>query len=240
MAADLLRSLAARRGQAAPELRLSVGLPVPRGDRVAQDVGRQGVQRSSFPRQEAGCIGQAEAKAVPGRREPGAFLAWEACQAMAPGGEDADWMRVALDEAALGRGAVEPNPMVGAVLVRDGRPIAIGHHERFGGPHAEVVALGRAGESVARRDPLRDARAVLSSRQDAPVHRGHPQGRGSPGGRRRGRSLSPGRWRRSDGTATRPASASTSAAWPERPASSTPPTGNASRPAGPTSPPSGR
>ncbi len=38
--------------------------------------------------------------------------------------------------------------MVGAVLVRDGRPIAIGHHERFGGPHAEVVALGRAGESA--------------------------------------------------------------------------------------------
>ncbi len=67
---------------------------------------------------------------------------------MAPGGEDADWMRVALDEAALGRGAVEPNPMVGAVLVRDGRPIAFGHHERFGGPHAEVVVLGRAGESA--------------------------------------------------------------------------------------------
>ncbi len=54
------------------------------------------------------------------------------------------WMRRALAEAARGRGAVEPNPMVGAVLVRDGTLIAVGHHQRFGGPHAEIVALGRA------------------------------------------------------------------------------------------------
>jgi len=61
--------------------------------------------------------------------------------------DDIEWMRRALDEAARGRGAVEPNPMVGAVVVRDGRPVAAGHHERFGGPHAEVVALVRAGEA---------------------------------------------------------------------------------------------
>jgi len=57
---------------------------------------------------------------------------------------DTLWMRQALAEAARGRGAVEPNPMVGAVLVRDGALIAVGHHQRFGGPHAEIVALGRA------------------------------------------------------------------------------------------------
>jgi diaminohydroxyphosphoribosylaminopyrimidine deaminase/5-amino-6-(5-phosphoribosylamino)uracil reductase len=51
------------------------------------------------------------------------------------------FMRRALDLAALGRGLVEPNPMVGAVLIRDGRIIAEGRHERFGGPHAEVNAL---------------------------------------------------------------------------------------------------
>jgi diaminohydroxyphosphoribosylaminopyrimidine deaminase/5-amino-6-(5-phosphoribosylamino)uracil reductase len=63
-------------------------------------------------------------------------------------GEDVEWMRRALAEAEQGRGSVEPNPMVGAVIVRDGRAIAAGHHERFGGPHAEVVALRRAGESA--------------------------------------------------------------------------------------------
>lgn len=49
-------------------------------------------------------------------------------------------------------GDVEPNPMVGAVIVRDGRVIGIGHHRRFGGPHAEAEALAdcaRRGESPA-------------------------------------------------------------------------------------------
>jgi diaminohydroxyphosphoribosylaminopyrimidine deaminase/5-amino-6-(5-phosphoribosylamino)uracil reductase len=67
---------------------------------------------------------------------------------MSPGGEDIEWMRRALAEAERGRGFVEPNPIVGAVVVRDGRAVGIGHHERFGGPHAEVMALGRAGESA--------------------------------------------------------------------------------------------
>jgi diaminohydroxyphosphoribosylaminopyrimidine deaminase/5-amino-6-(5-phosphoribosylamino)uracil reductase len=65
---------------------------------------------------------------------------------MVPQGEDIRWMRLALAEAELGRGRVEPNPLVGAVVVRDGRCLGSGHHERFGGPHAEVVALERAGE----------------------------------------------------------------------------------------------
>jgi len=55
---------------------------------------------------------------------------------------------MALDEAARGRGAVEPNPMVGAAVVRDGALVALGHHGRFGGPHAEVVALAAAGEAA--------------------------------------------------------------------------------------------
>ena len=54
---------------------------------------------------------------------------------------DDDFMRRALDLAAQGRGAVEPNPMVGCVLVRDGNIIGEGYHQRFGGPHAEVNAL---------------------------------------------------------------------------------------------------
>ncbi len=55
---------------------------------------------------------------------------------------------MALDEAEKGRGSVEPNPMVGAAVARDGRLVALGHHERFGGPHAEVVALAAAGDEA--------------------------------------------------------------------------------------------
>ncbi|MCC7406994.1 MAG: bifunctional diaminohydroxyphosphoribosylaminopyrimidine deaminase/5-amino-6-(5-phosphoribosylamino)uracil reductase RibD [Phycisphaeraceae bacterium] len=59
---------------------------------------------------------------------------------MPPSGHDKHMLR-ALALARRGRGAVEPNPMVGAVLVRDGRVLGEGFHPRFGGPHAEVVAL---------------------------------------------------------------------------------------------------
>ncbi|MDX2035729.1 MAG: bifunctional diaminohydroxyphosphoribosylaminopyrimidine deaminase/5-amino-6-(5-phosphoribosylamino)uracil reductase RibD [Isosphaeraceae bacterium] len=57
-------------------------------------------------------------------------------------------MRLALAEAERSRGWVEPNPMVGAVVSRDGELIAIGRHERFGGPHAEVHALTAAGTAA--------------------------------------------------------------------------------------------
>lgn len=56
------------------------------------------------------------------------------------------WMRRALDLARQGKGSVEPNPMVGCVVVRDGAEIGAGYHERFGGPHAEVHALQRCGQ----------------------------------------------------------------------------------------------
>ena len=61
---------------------------------------------------------------------------------------DLTWMNLALTEAEKGRGAVEPNPMVGAVVVRDGQVVGRGHHACFGGPHAEVVALEEAGEAA--------------------------------------------------------------------------------------------
>lgn len=62
-----------------------------------------------------------------------------------PGAGDRGWMRLALAEAECGRGAVEPNPLVGAVVVREGRVEGTGHHRRYGGPHAEVFALEAAG-----------------------------------------------------------------------------------------------
>lgn len=50
-------------------------------------------------------------------------------------------MSIALEQASLGRGHVEPNPMVGCVVVRDGELVSQGYHQVFGGPHAERVAI---------------------------------------------------------------------------------------------------
>jgi diaminohydroxyphosphoribosylaminopyrimidine deaminase/5-amino-6-(5-phosphoribosylamino)uracil reductase len=57
------------------------------------------------------------------------------------------WMGQALELAERGRGFVEPNPLVGAVVVRAEQIVGSGWHERFGGAHAEVNALEAAGES---------------------------------------------------------------------------------------------
>ncbi len=61
---------------------------------------------------------------------------------------DVEFMRQALHLAERGRGHVEPNPLVGAVVVREGRVVGSGWHQRFGGPHAEVFALEEAGEAA--------------------------------------------------------------------------------------------
>jgi diaminohydroxyphosphoribosylaminopyrimidine deaminase/5-amino-6-(5-phosphoribosylamino)uracil reductase len=55
------------------------------------------------------------------------------------------FMARALELAQHGRGWTSPNPMVGAVIVRNGRIIAEGFHRRKGGDHAEVIALRKAG-----------------------------------------------------------------------------------------------
>ena len=59
--------------------------------------------------------------------------------------EDVHFMAQALDLAVRGRGFVEPNPMVGCVLVKQGQVVGEGWHQRFGGPHAEVEAISQAG-----------------------------------------------------------------------------------------------
>src|SRR5207249_9676717 len=51
----------------------------------------------------------------------------------------------ALELAERGRGTTQPNPVVGAVLVRDGEVVGEGWHERKGEPHAEVNAIAAAG-----------------------------------------------------------------------------------------------
>ncbi len=57
------------------------------------------------------------------------------------GAADEKFMNQALGLASQGRGAVEPNPMVGALIVKNGVVVAQGLHERFGYPHAEANAI---------------------------------------------------------------------------------------------------
>jgi diaminohydroxyphosphoribosylaminopyrimidine deaminase / 5-amino-6-(5-phosphoribosylamino)uracil reductase len=53
----------------------------------------------------------------------------------------------AVELAERGRGRVSPNPLVGAVVVKDGEVVGEGWHENLGGPHAEVVAFADAGDA---------------------------------------------------------------------------------------------
>lgn len=78
--------------------------------------------------------------------------------------EDERWMREALKLAEKGRGEVSPNPMVGAVVVKRGELVGKGHHARYGGPHAEAVALADAG--------LRAEDATLYVNLEPCVHQG--------------------------------------------------------------------
>lgn len=55
-------------------------------------------------------------------------------------------MQRCLELASAGLGKVHPNPMVGCVIVRNGHIIGEGSHQQFGGPHAEIFALSRAGK----------------------------------------------------------------------------------------------
>lgn len=61
-------------------------------------------------------------------------------------------MKAAIDAAKLGLGKVEPNPLVGAVIVDDDlKQIAIGHHQNFGQAHAEINAIAAAANNTAGR-----------------------------------------------------------------------------------------
>jgi diaminohydroxyphosphoribosylaminopyrimidine deaminase/5-amino-6-(5-phosphoribosylamino)uracil reductase len=62
--------------------------------------------------------------------------------------DDERWMKRVLRLAEKGRGRTSPNPMVGAVLVRGDQVVAEGYHAKAGGPHAEMVALRKAGEEA--------------------------------------------------------------------------------------------
>jgi diaminohydroxyphosphoribosylaminopyrimidine deaminase/5-amino-6-(5-phosphoribosylamino)uracil reductase len=64
------------------------------------------------------------------------------------GAADVRFMAEALGLAEHGRFRVEPNPVVGAVVVRDGLAVGSGFHAAYGADHAEVAALGAAGDAA--------------------------------------------------------------------------------------------
>ncbi|HSA94738.1 MAG TPA: bifunctional diaminohydroxyphosphoribosylaminopyrimidine deaminase/5-amino-6-(5-phosphoribosylamino)uracil reductase RibD [Acidobacteriota bacterium] len=64
------------------------------------------------------------------------------------GPSDRAWMEMAYGLAEKARGRTSPNPLVGAVVVRGGAVAGFGFHEEPGKPHAEIIALGRAGRKA--------------------------------------------------------------------------------------------
>jgi len=110
----------------------------------------------------------------------------------APAADDLRRLERAVELGRRGWGTVHPNPMVGCVLVREGRVVAEGWHERFGGPHAEVVALEKAGAEA------RGATAYVSlepPRENASLFGGPDPGRNHPCRLRSGGSGAFLRWR---------------------------------------------
>ena len=69
-----------------------------------------------------------------------------------PDAGDEAWMARALELAQAGWGRVSPNPLVGAVVVKDGRIVGEGAHREFGGHHAEIEAITAAGERARGAD----------------------------------------------------------------------------------------
>jgi diaminohydroxyphosphoribosylaminopyrimidine deaminase / 5-amino-6-(5-phosphoribosylamino)uracil reductase len=61
---------------------------------------------------------------------------------------DEQWMKRVLRLARKGQGRTAPNPMVGAILVKNGKIVGQGYHARAGEAHAEVIALERAGKEA--------------------------------------------------------------------------------------------
>lgn len=59
---------------------------------------------------------------------------------------DEKYMQLALQYASFGKGRTSPNPLVGAVIVKDGRIAGVGWHRKAGTPHAEIHALNMAGD----------------------------------------------------------------------------------------------
>jgi len=77
--------------------------------------------------------------------------------------EHEKYMRRCLELAALGAGHVSPNPMVGAVIVHEGRIIGEGYHRKYGEAHAEVNAVNRVLERFENAEELLECSTIYVS-----------------------------------------------------------------------------
>lgn len=77
---------------------------------------------------------------------------------MEHGEKDIFFMQRCIELARKGRGFVQPNPMVGAVIVHQGQIIGEGYHRNYGGPHAEVHAI----RSVQKNELLKESTIYVS------------------------------------------------------------------------------
>ena len=108
-------------------------------------------------------------------------------------------MREALDLARKGRALASPNPMVGAVLVRDGEVVGRGFHTYAGVKHAEIIALDAGRRAGPRRHPLSQPGALLAPGPHAALRRrADRRRRGARGGAHR---RIPTRWWRAKASA---------------------------------------
>src|SRR6188768_1109020 len=73
------------------------------------------------------------------------------------------YMQRCLDLAALGAGSVSPNPMVGAVIVHDGKIIGEGYHQKYGQAHAEVNAVNMVMDRYSNHTDLLKASTIYVS-----------------------------------------------------------------------------
>ena len=100
---------------------------------------------------------------------------------------DEKYMRMALSLARKGCGLAAPNPMVGAVIVKEGRVIGRGISSEIRRPHAEQNALSSCTEPPQGSDVC-DFGAVLPFRETAALREGHFEGWNQPCGGRFSRS----------------------------------------------------
>ena len=95
-------------------------------------------------------MGEGQVKVCPGGLSGAFFM------------DEIGYMKQALELAKRGAGYVSPNPMVGAVLVKNDRIIGVGYHKRFGGNHAEINAIRDAESSLGNSSDIRGSTLYIN------------------------------------------------------------------------------
>jgi len=105
------------------------------------------------------------------------------------------YMQRALRLARKGETTVSPNPMVGAVIVKENRIIGEGYHKKFGGNHAEIDAIFHASESIEGSTIYVTLEPCAHYGKNASLHGSAHRGKTGTGCRRNPRSQPSGFWK---------------------------------------------